>query len=157
VAGEFDVRIAERGLNAIEQLGKDLKEAGAKDLRKELLRAGQRMGKPIKAEIAESALAMLPARNGLAASVASAKIRVSTRLTGRNVGVSFIGRWSGHDLKGINQGLVRHPVHGSKVWVSQRVPPGYYFKPFDGPAAEAGRDEFLQAVDIISKKLASGG
>lgn len=145
------------GAAQMAKLGRDLKEAGAKDLRKELLKAGREMGKPIKAEIRESA-AILPQRGGLSALIAGAKVRVSTRLSGRNVGVSFIGRWSGHDLKGIDAGTVRHPVHGNrKAWVAQRVAPHYFTKVFDGPGARIAREEFLKAVDAVAAKLRAGG
>lgn len=146
------------GAEQMAKLGRDLKAAGAKDLRKELLKAGREMGKPIKAEIAKSARATLPGRGGLAASIAAAKVRVSTRLSGRNVGVSFIGRWSGHDLKGIDEGLVRHPVHGNtKRWVAQSVPAGYYTKVFTGSGAKVAREEFLKAVEAVAAKLRASG
>jgi hypothetical protein len=146
------------GAAQMAKLGRDLKAAGAKELRKELLKAGREMGKPIKAEISKSALEVLPKRGGLAASIAKAKVRVSTRLTGRNVGVSFIGRWSGHDLKGIDEGLIRHPVLGHrKVWVAQNIAAGYFTKVFDGPGAKIARAEFLKAVDAVAAKLRAGG
>lgn len=152
----FDVRM--QGVEKIAQLGRDLKAAGAKDLRREMLRAGREMGKPIKAELSASALAQLPKRGGLAALIAKAKVRVATRLSGRNVGVSFIGRWVGHDLASIDGGEVRHPVKGNRsAWVSQQIPPGYWQKVFDGPAADISREGFLKAVDEVAAKLRNGG
>lgn len=163
MANGLDLRIV--GVDKLERLGRDLKAAGDKDLRKELLKAGRETGKPIKAEIASSALAMLPRRGGLAALIAGAKIRVSTRLTGRNVGVSIIGKWSGHDLKAVDEGKIRHPIRQRKVekergrkplWVSQQITPGYWTKVFDGTAPDIAREEFLKAVDRVAAKLRAG-
>jgi SpoVK/Ycf46/Vps4 family AAA+-type ATPase len=160
----FDVHM--QGVEKITQLGKDLKEAGAKDLRREMLRAGREMGKPIKAELSASALAQLPKRGGLADLIAKAKVRVATRLSGRNVGVSFVGRWTGHDLASVNRGRLRHPIRqraaererGRKpIWVSQEIPAGYWDKVFDGPGADVARDEFMKAVDEVAAKLRNGG
>lgn len=146
------------GAEQMAKLGADLKKAAAVDLRRELLRSGREMGKPIKVEIADSALAELPKRGGLAALIAAAKVRVSVRLTGRSVGVRFIGKWSGHDLKGIDEGLVRHPVRGNrKVWVAQKVAAHYFTRVFDGPGAKIARDQWLAAVDRVAAKLRAGG
>ncbi len=152
----FDVRM--EGVEKLAQLGRDLKAAGEKDLRRELLRSGRAMGKPIKAELKDSATAMLPRRGGLAALIAGAKVRVATRLSGRNVGVSFIGRWTGHDLASIDKGELRHPIRGNRsVWVSQTIPDGYWRKVFTGPGADIARKEFLKAVDKVATKLRNGG
>lgn len=155
MANGVDLRVT--GVDQLERLGRDLKAAGDKDLRKELLKAGREIGKPIKAEIAASALATLPRRGGLAAVIARARVRVSTRLSGRNVGVSIIGKLAGHDVKGIDEGLVRHPVYGRGTWVAQRITPGYWTKVFDGPAPDIARGKFLAAVDAVAAKLRSGG
>lgn len=146
------------GAAQMAKLGRDLKQAGNKDLRKEMLRSGRRLGPPIKVEIADSARTMLPKRNGLAALIAGAKVRTSVRLTGRGVGVKFVGRWSGHDLKGADEGLIRHPVRGNlKVWVAQKVPAGYWSRTFEGPAAKLARAEWLKAVDAMIRRLRAGG
>lgn len=155
MAGGMDLRVT--GAEDLERLGRDLKEAGAKDLKKELMKAGRALGKPIKAELASSARATLPQRGGLADLIAKARVRVSTRLTGPNVGVSFIGKLSGHDLKGIDLGLVRHPVYGRGTWVAQPITGGYWTRVFDGPAPDIARDEFLKAVDEVAAKLRAGG
>lgn len=152
----FDARM--EGVEKLAQLGRGLKAAGEKDLRRELLRSGRAMGKPIKAELAASALEKLPHRGGLAALIAKAKVRVATRLSGRNVGVSFVGRWAGHDLASIDKGEVRHPIRGNRsIWVSQKIPAGYWAKVFDGPGSDIAREEFLKAVDEVARKLRSGG
>lgn len=156
MSGGFDLRLS--GVDQMERLGRDLKAAGEKDLKRELMRAGREIGKPVKAEIAASAAATLPQRGGLAALIAKARIRVSTRLSGRSVGVSFIGKWSGHDLKGIDEGLVRHPVRGNPGrWVAQRITPGFWTKVFDTEAPRIAHEEFLKAVDEVARKLRNGG
>lgn len=140
------------------KLGRDLKVAANKDLRKELLRSGRQLGPPVKAEIHSSALVLLPKRGGLAGLIAGAKVRVSTRLTPGKVGVRFIGKWSGHDLEGIDEGLVRHPVRGNrKAWVEQKIPAGYWSKVFKGPGAQLARKAWLDAIDAMIRTLRARG
>ncbi len=164
MSGGFDARIT--GVEDLAKLGRDLKEAGDKDLRKELLRSGREMGKPIKKELSASAIDVLPTKGGLSKLIAKAKVRVSTRLAGKNVGVSFIGKWSGHDLKAVDLGDLRHPIRqrtaekerGRKaIWVAQKITPGYWTKVFDGFGADIARKEFLKAVDAVAAKLRAKG
>ncbi len=155
MARGIDLRVT--GADALARLGRDLREAGDVDLRRELLRAGRRMAAPIKVEVAESARTTLPRRGGLSTAVAGAKVTVATRLSGKNVGVSFSTKWAEHDLEGIDAGLVRHPVYGNRnLWVAQPVRPGYWTRVFEGPGADIAREEFLEAVDQIAARLSAG-
>lgn len=156
MARGIDLRVT--GSDSLARLARDLKRAGDVDLRRELLRAGRRMSAPIKAEVAASARTTLPRRGGLSTAVAAAKVTAATRLSGRDVGVTFSTQWAGHDLEGIDRGLVRHPVYGNRRrWVAQPVRPGYWTRAFEGPGAAIAHELFLAAVDEIADRLAAGG
>lgn len=99
-------------------------------LRKELLAGIRKAVKPSIVEVKAEALSTLPAEGGLNRFVATSKIGVRTRSSGRRAGIRVVATKGGHDLVGINDGMVRHPVFGNrKVWVSQRVDGGFYSEP----------------------------
>ena len=109
--GTYEVTVR-GGVEQLAKLGRDLKDAGASDLRREMLRAGQRTTKPVKAAIKAHALSDLPHGGGLNVWVASnLKISTQVRLTGNNVGVRFKTKHPGRrglsDLPAINDGRVR--------------------------------------------------
>ena len=131
-----------------------LREAGeqGKGLRRELL-AGIRVAvKPVLDDVRVSAAEVLPKRGGLAARVAGSQFAVSSLLSGNNARVRVVGK-SGYNIAGMNRGRLRHPVFGTKVWVTQSVTPGW----FDDPvrkAADAGmRDAVLAVVDSVARKV----
>lgn len=96
-------------------------------------------------------------RTSLAEYVAKARVKVSTNLGGRNLGVSITGtRSSGGkkvDLDGINDGQVRHPTFGRRPWRTQRVQPGFFDKPLRGRVADDFRRAVTEAVGDIRRQL----
>ena len=95
-------------------------------LRAQLLGAIRVAAKPAVEATRQAARSTLPKRGGLNEYIAAEKIKVSTRLTGPQVGVRIIaqsGQWSG------DQSEVRHPVFGrrNKPWTTTRVAtPGWF-------------------------------
>lgn len=137
-----------RGANELEALGRRFKEAGAKDLRKELLAGIRKTNKPTISAIRASARAELPHGGGLAEIVASSRIGTRTKLSGSRVGVEIKGVGK-VGLAGLNRGRLRHPVYGNrKVWVSQQVPAGWFSDPIekDMPRIRAGIEDAMQDV-----------
>jgi hypothetical protein len=145
------VTVQTRGAEKLARVGAAVKAAGDKDLRRELLRAAQRCGRPMKDAARKGALERLPKSGGLAERVATSKFSVRTRTTGRGAGVRIVGT-SGYDLDGIDQGVVRHPTYGHKPWKDQPVRPGW-FTDAETDAAPKFRDEFDQAVNDVGRHL----
>lgn len=154
------------GAEQLAALGKALKEAGDKDLRRELLKASQRATRPVKQEVKKSAVDTLPRRGGLGFWVARLKIVTKTRVQGRNVGVQIRGsrdkrsKASKVDLWAINRGRVRHPVYGR--WSTRRgkpidqiqlVPKHFFTKVMEGPVADRARKEFTDAMQTIASQI----
>jgi hypothetical protein len=157
--GGFDVRV--QGIEKMAQLGKDLRAAGAKDLRKELLKAGRDAGKQAQAVVREHALSDLPVGGDLNQWVAArTKVTAQTKLAGKNVGLRLRMRHKSakglSDLPAINDGRLRHPVFGHSVWVLQSIAPGFAWRAVD-EIGDVLADEFLAAVDRVADKLAAGG
>jgi hypothetical protein len=161
-----DVTVRTVGEQKLARLGRALKDAGDKDLQRELRRAMQRGGKPLKDAARKGALERLPKRGGLAERVATSKFGVRTSTTGRGASVRVIGR-SGYDLQGMDEGEIRHPVFGDPhvrvlagrrewKWVSQPVKPGW-FSDAEEAAAPKVRDELVKAIDIVAAKLEASG
>jgi hypothetical protein len=146
----------------LKKLAKDLKQAGNKDLRKELLQAGKRLKPAWKEAVTVRAISDLPSSGGLNAWVAGRlSVTSSTKLSGRDVGVLFRTKHRGKtglsDLPSINKGRVRHPLYGDRGhWYVTVVQAGFVNRALDDMGPEA-RKEFLLAVDAVIRTFAAGG
>lgn len=149
-----DIRVI--GVDELAEVGRRLKETGDKELRRDLLRGMNRATKPVKAKVKAAALRDLPRRGGLNRVVASARISTRTRTSGNNPAVFLTGKKSGHDLRAIDRGRLRHPVFGNReVWVSQDVKPGWWSRTVAAEADEVGR-EVRRTLDEVARRLAGG-
>jgi hypothetical protein len=144
-----------RGANQLAQVSKALKAQGeaGKGARKELYKAIQRGTKQLKKDVQANALAELPHRGGLAATVASSKLATKTRGGGQGVGVKIVATGKKvSDLKSMDKGKLRHPVYGRGAWVMQSVPPGWFTKPLE-EGADVVRKELLRAMDDVIRAI----
>jgi hypothetical protein len=149
------VSVRVSGAQDLRALSRDLKEAGRKDLRKELFAGLNRATKPLRAEAKANALATLPSSGGLAARVAAANMTVR----GGGARVTIVARpskrgGSFHPIE-IDGGVVRHPVYGHGPTVNQHVKPGWFTRPMQAGADEV-RHELVAAIDVVARKLAAG-
>jgi hypothetical protein len=145
------------GADDLERLGRQLKDIGDKELRRDLLRGIQRATRPLKDDIKDSARRNLPRRGGLNEWVANqGKVSTRTSTAGRNVGVRVVADKKGSDLAAINRGRLRHPVFGNrKVWVTQLVPPGWFDQGTEDGAVRTQR-ELVEVFDDIAERLERG-
>jgi len=118
-----------------------MRRAGAGGIRSDTARSLRAGAGPVHAAVEASVLAKLPHRGGLAAWVADASF--SYRVT---AGLDVIARVrvgkAGHDLAGLDDGLVIHP--GNRYgpgWYKQPVPPGT----ISDPIREEGGNQLEQA------------
>lgn len=149
----IDLKLA--GIDDLAALGQALKDAGDKELRRELLRAGQRLTKPVKDNIKKHAVTDLPRRGGLNRWVESRlNIKTQVRLSGKNVGIRIVSAGKGTvDMRAINNGKVRHPLFGDRDhWYLTAVRPGFVARAIDEMADDV-REEFLQAVADVAARL----
>lgn len=146
-----DIRV--EGVGELEKLGRQLREVGDKELRRELYKGVNRATKQLKADVKQEAAVSLPRRGGLAKLIASSRLSTSTRTTGRDPGVRITGRLSGHDLQAIDRGRLRHPVFGNRSrWVTQQIRPGFFTRPLQDGSGPV-RDELLNVFDDIARRL----
>lgn len=139
------------GANELADLAKALRQAGAKDLRKELYKGLRSSAKPLIADARKNARATLPKHGGLNVRVARSKFKVSTRGGGVNPGVRITA--TGVDKRVDTQGRVWHPVYGRRrPGEVQRVEPGWFTKPMQA-GAPAVRQELVAVIERIAKQL----
>jgi hypothetical protein len=146
-----------QGAEEFAAVAKALKQAGEKDLQKELRVAIQRAAEPMVDAVREHIEQYLPDR--YAAVLAPAlKTGQSWRTGGSVTGLVLTGYAKGRSkrryVKAINAGILRHPVWGNRsAWVAQQVRPGFWDEPMAN-AAEKPTEEIQQALGDVAGKLA---
>lgn len=149
VGGDFTARVV--GAEELAAVAKALRQAGDKELRKELYRGLRRAAKPLIAEARQHARDTLPKSGGLNERVARSKFKVAVRGAGRNPGVRITA--TGLDKRLDTEGRIRHPVYGNReVWVQQKVKPHWFETPMAAGAPEVRR-ELQKVVEDIARKL----
>lgn len=153
-----DLRIV--GAEKLSRLGADLKAAGDKDLRRELMQACGRLGKAIAPEIPKAFEADLPHAGGFGSWAADGmKVKRRVRTIGKGAGVRFVvtrPKGDGEaDVRSLDRGRYKHPTWGHKPWVIQLGRSGVLDRLSRGFVARRAREEFIRAVDAIAAKLAA--
>ena len=116
---------------------KQADKAVARAIRKRI----REVAAPIGAHVVAEGSASMPSRGGLAARLASGKPAVSILAKGASINLK-----KGANYKGLDSGVLRHPVYGNaKKWVAQSVPEGTYTEAFQDlpPDARAKLDLIL--------------
>lgn len=138
----IDVEVV--GADKFARLSRALRDAGQKDLRRELQRGVQRATKPMKRAVSDALLDQMPKAGGLNRRLARRKLSTRT-MTGRDPGVRIVGK----GLKELDAGTVRHPVFGDRSrWVAQDVPAGVVSRALERERPQA-RAEIQRAVDSV--------
>ena len=142
----ISIDVTEVGLSA---LITRLRNAGVE---RELEVALRRAARPMADVARQGARDTLPRKGGLAEVIAATKFSTTVRISGNNVVAQVIGR-SRHDLAALDRGRDRHPVFGNrKVWVNQRITPGWFSR--SERTAEAIAMKAMEAAaERVARKL----
>lgn len=138
-------------------LSRALKQAGAKDLQRELSKSINRTVKPLTQDVKQNVGRFVPGRYA-AVLAPSLRITTSRRGSGRNPGVRLkakatTGRGKPRELKRLDAGQLRHPLFGNRRhWFSQTVRPGFYTETLEQDAPTVRR-ELLEAIRIVAAKI----
>ncbi len=125
-----------------------LRDLGDKDLQRELYRGLNRVTSELKNDARREAGQRLPSRGGLAGKVAKSRL-ATKRVYGSNPGLKITAAGM-KQLPQMDQGTVKHPVHGNRsVWVTQSITGGWFTEPMF-----EGRDEIRSALDDLLEDLA---
>lgn len=136
-----------RGAEQFAELSKRLRAAADKDLQREMSKSITAAMKPLTTAIRASAASTLPKSGGLAGRIAKSQMRTRRRASG----ISLVAR-NAYTLQRLDDGSVRHPVFGRKVWVTQSVAPGWWTKPTTAFAPIAAK-AVQQALDDVAAKI----
>jgi hypothetical protein len=144
-----------KGADQLGALAKALRQAGDKELQKELYAGLNRATKPLRQAAKESAERNLPQRGGLNKRVA--KARMSTRRSaGRNPGVRIVAKGLDQLSRMDAKGEVKHPTYGRRDrWVTQEIreAQGWFSDPMKA-GAPAVRRELIKTLDKVARKVA---
>lgn len=154
----MDVKVT--GAEEFGILARRLKEAGAKDLRKELYAGINRSVKPLRADVKQAAGEQLPGRY---ADIIATTMKISARkrAAGQNPAIYLVGkaktsRGSDRDLGSLNRGRLRHPLFGNrKRWYDQRIRPGFWSGTLTADAPKV-RQELVEAIQKVARKIEAG-
>jgi len=134
-------------------LARRLKEAGDKDLRKELYAGLNRSVKPLRQDVKMAASEQLPHRGGFADLIQSElKVTARKRAT-RNPAIFLLGKAGARDVASVNRGRLRHPLYGNRRrWYNTSVRPGFWTKTLEGDAPRV-RVELIEAIRKVAAKI----
>jgi len=156
----MDVKV--EGADKLALLGKAIRKMGSdRTIIKNLSKEIKSFGPPVREALKASALATLPKRGGLNKWVAASRVNVSVRRGATTAGVSIKeGRNSAggrSDLKGIDAGMVRHPLLGNRAhWYPQRITPGFATKTLEGPVLQEFQQLTVKAIDEAISEVLRG-
>ena len=153
--GVVDIKVT--GADEFGILARRLKEAGDKELRKELYAGINRAVKPLRADVKAAAGDYLPKRGGYADLIAS-ELKVSSRkrAVGQNPAIYLLGKAGKRDVSSVNRGRLRHPLFGNRRhWYNTRVTPGFWTKTLAADAPMV-RVELVEAIRRVARKIEAG-
>lgn len=156
----MSVTVRVDGVDQFGAVARRLKDAGARDLRRELYRGLNRAVKPMKEAVRSSVGDYMP--SGYTPILeANLKLGSSNRAGGRNPGIRITGRAKGRPrprrVGALEAGVLRHPLFGNRgYWYATSVRPGFFGEPLKRDAPEA-RVQIKLVLDELAEKIAHGG
>jgi hypothetical protein len=145
-----------RGADQVRALARDLRQAGDRDLKRELYRGMQRAARPLIEDIKSKTGDYLPGE--VAELARTARYATRTFASGRVTIKAARKQPRGGkkmDLAAIDRGRLRHPVHGNRrVWVVQAVRAGWFTQSVAGQGIDGVRDEMVKVVERVAEDLA---
>jgi hypothetical protein len=153
MAGDLEIT----GTQQFVAVAKHLNAQGkaGRGLWKELNTAIQTAAKPMGDAVLAHLEAYLP-DNYARTLRATLTIRVSRSTRGNTAGLKLVGTAKGRRkkrrVKTLDDGVLRHPVFTTDVWVDQRVKPGFWSTPLEN-SREIPAKEIRRAVQKTIRKL----
>lgn len=148
------ISVEVRASRELALVSRELKAAGDRGLQRELRRGLRNGAKPVAKAGRDAAREGLPHEGGLNDWIADgATFSVRTNIAAAHPTVRIVVGRKGHDLKSIDEGVLRHPVYGHRDrWVTQQVRPHVITEGMEHAAPEA-RAELVKALDEWARRL----
>lgn len=147
-----------RGAFELRRVAKRIRDAGRRDLDRQLRRGLDNAVKPLTAVVVAELPDYLPNRYA-AVLAADLELRSKTR-TGAGAAIRIVGqaptRWDERDVAAVEKGILRHPKFGDRDWwYAQRVRAGFFSEPIER-GAPLVREELRRVIADFLNKLAKG-
>lgn len=141
------------GVSELGVVARQARLAGGKIL-PDMRRGFAALAKPAKAAVVAQVEAKMPKRGGYAAVLARAiRVRVATDTGFTTAGVAIKtyadGQSRRRDVPALNRGVLRKKVFGRQVWVTQRVPAGFWDDAMDTTSDVAQQ----RAREVLDKTI----
>lgn len=142
------------GVTELGVVARQARLAGGKIL-PDMKRGFSTLGKPAKVAVVAAVGAKLPKSGGYAATFAKAvRVRVATDTGFTTAGVTLKtyadGQSRRRDAPALNRGILRKKVYGNvRVWVTQRVPAGFWDEAMD----KTSDDAQARAREVLDKTI----
>lgn len=148
------------GAERLAEVAREIRRAGGPELRKEMLSGFKAAGERLKPIAREAARSRLPHGGGLAEYVARGRLTVKTRTGGAAAGVRLEMNRSKAggkvNLKGMDEGVVRHPVFGNRNnWAEEAIAPGFWSEAFanNPQIVQETQKEMRKVVERIARRI----
>lgn len=144
------------GADKFGKLAKALRQAGDKELRKELYRGINQAVKPLTEAVKKGTASYFPRRYAVEL---TRTLKVTARRRGgRDPSIRLQGKaktkqGKERNLAALNRGRLRHPLYGDRRhWFNQEVSQGFWDEPLlEG--ADQVREDVVNVLDEIGKRL----
>lgn len=148
----MDIRVT--GADQFQDLARALKEAGRKDLQREMYAGINRSVKPLTGDVKDAVGDYVPNRGGAADAVqAEFKVKTRRRAAGRNPAIFLLGTAGNRDVSSLNRGRLRHPLYGNRRrWYNTAIKPGFWTVTLEAGAPRV-RVELEQALRNVAAKI----
>lgn len=147
--GDIEVK----GAEDFRALARRLKEAGDKDLRKELYAGINRAVKPIRDDVKANVGNYMPAKY-VGKLSGDLRLTTSKRTSASNPGVAIRAKAKKRRVDLINAGKLSHPLYGNrKHWYTTTIKPGFFTSEAQKGARKA-QDEIRKSMDAVAAKVA---
>ena len=144
------------GADKFGKLAKALKETSDKELRKELYAGLNRSVKPLTEAVKKGTTSYFPRRYAFEL---AKYLRVrARRRAGKNPAIFLVGKaktkqGKERDLASLNRGRLRHPLFGNRrYWYDQSIPANWWDEPLLEDADQV-REDIVNVLDEIGKRL----
>lgn len=146
-----------KGAGDFAALARRLKEAGEKDLRKELYSGITRATKPMRVGIKNNSVTYMPSGYG-GTFQKSLRLTSVKRAGGKNpaVRIKAVGKGQSRprQIGPTNDGTLRHPLFGNRdFWYTTKIKPGFFTKEAL-KGAPAAQKEILKVMKDVAEKVA---
>lgn len=147
----IDIQV--RGAEKLHVLARALRDAGDKELQRELYRGLNRSVRPLRQDVKNAIPDHLPGRYAAELS-RELSIRTRRRSGGANPAIYLVGSAKTRDIASLNRGRLRHPLFGNRRhWYDMRIKPGFWTDTLERGAPRVRR-ELVVVLNDVARKIA---